>query len=100
MMNDLDRLRMLDNALGDSGFETAEKIGKLANDIESIRSLLDGVSDEFSFSFSKLWAALEIVGVKHQEEGTEPTEKECADLEEMKNELIKQTGKEIAARGG
>jgi len=99
-MNDLDRLRMLDKALGDSGFETSEKIGKLANDIESIRSSLDDVSDDFSLSFSKLWAALEIVGVKHQEEGTEPTEKECADLEEMKNDLKRQTGKEIADRVG
>ena len=99
-MNDLERLQLLDETLEKSEIGTTEKIGRLANDIESIRSLLGDVSEEFSASFAKLWAALEVVGVRHQEEGTEPTQQEAADLDEMKKNLKKHTEREIADKAG
>ena len=66
--------------------------------IESIRSSLEAVSKEFSESFARLWSALEVVAVNHQEQGTLPTVKEIMDLSEVRDALLECTVREISAR--
>jgi hypothetical protein len=97
-MNELDHLNLLKKTLEDSNISTAQSMGDLASDIESIRSLLDDVSEEFVNSFSILWAALEVVAVAHQEQNTEPSKNEIDDLEALKHTLMKCTEREIASR--
>ena len=99
-MNNLDRLRLLENTLANTNVETIENLGMLANDIESLCFTLDDVSDEFSTRFSKLWAALEVVAVRHQELGTDLTQLEVKDLGDMKRDLHNQTKREIFNRTG
>ncbi len=98
MMTDLDYLRLLERTLESSIINTTKSMGTLANDIESIRSSLEDASQDFTDNFARLWAALEVVAVEHQERGTEPTEKEIEDLEDMKNTLIGFVKREIAER--
>lgn len=99
-MDDLERLKLLLRTLSSSNIGTTESLGVLANEIESIRSMLENVSEAFVISFSRLWEALEIVAVAHQEQGTELTEYELIDLVTMKKDLEKQTEQEIAYRIG
>jgi|SRR5215204_369844 len=100
MMNDLDRLKILEKILLNTRIETVENIGVLANDIESLRNMLDDVSEEFSNSFAKLWAGLEVLVVRHQEGGTELSQHEVENLEELKRNFQRQTEREIADRAG
>lgn len=83
-MNDLERLKMLKTITARADISTVKEMGKLANDIESLRSMLGDVSDFFSERFSSLWAALEIVAVTHQENGSEPSPREIKDLSNLK----------------
>lgn len=98
MINDLDRLKLLEATLSNATLDSVESMGALANEIESIRSALDVVCEDFSSSFARLWAALEVVAEEHQENGTAATDKEIEDLETMKEDLISWTEREIATR--
>lgn len=99
-MDDLERLCLLRDVLNESRLSTASSLGELANQVESILASLEDVSEALRLAYSALWAGLEVVGVQHQESGTEPTAAELADLGVMTNRLRKEAEAEIVARGG
>lgn len=99
-MDDLDRLRLLRELLISSRLSTASSLGELANQVESMLTSIEEVPDDLRLAYAALWEALEIVGVQHQEAGTEPTATELADLRAMSDRLGMETNAEITARGG
>lgn len=99
-MDDLERLHLLRNLLIESHLSTASSLGKLANGIESILVSIEDAPDSIRIVYSTLWDALEVLGVQHQEAGTEPTTAELEDLYVMANRLREETEVEITSRGG
>jgi hypothetical protein len=97
-MDDLSRLKLLARILEETKLDTVESLGVLANDVESLRFSLGPVSEQFAESFAALWGALEVVAVRHQEEGTAPTAEELHDLDVIKREFSKHTTREITER--
>lgn len=97
-MTDLERLQLLKAVAIDAEINTCLEMGKLANDLESLRFMLETVSECFKTSFSALWAALEVVAVQHQEGGSEPTQEEKDDLSLLKNDFVKAVDYEINRR--
>ena len=98
-MDDLERLCILRDVLNESRLSTAISLGKLANQVESLIASIDDVPNDLRQAFAALWAGLEVVGVQHQEAGTEPTAAELADLRAMADRLRRETDAEIGARG-
>jgi len=94
-MNTLEKLKLFRTTLEGSELSSRDNLGRFSNDIESIYSSLENVSDEIVCSFSKLWAALEIVAVNHQENDTQPTRSEKDDLLQMIRNLGKILDSEI-----
>jgi hypothetical protein len=97
-MNDLERLYLLRDLLCDPELSMASSLGELANQIESLLSTIEVVPGGLNLAYSKLWGALEILGVQHQEAGTVPTGSDLAELGVMIDFLSKEVEAEIAAR--
>lgn len=97
-MTDLERLQLLKVVAIDAEIDTCPGMGKLANDLESLRSMLEVVSERFRTSFSAFWAALEVVAVQHQEDGSEPTQEEKNDLNLLKIDFLDAVDYEIKRR--
>ena len=68
-----------------------ETLGQLANDLDSLRSSLQGCSREFNSAGQQLWEALEVIAVAHQEQGTSLSDMEKRDLLAFADKLIAQT---------
>ncbi len=98
-MNDLERLRLLLTVLDTFTPTVGERLGKLANDIESVCSSIGSRSEAFDSKYFTLWDALEIIGVAHQEAGTTPSVAEIADVKRMVADFRIEVVKEIEARG-
>lgn len=94
-MNTLEKLKLFRTTLENSDLSNRERIGNLANDIESIHSSIEHVSDEVACSFSELWAALEIVAVNHQENDTQPSQSDRDNLLKMISGLRKKIDTQI-----
>jgi hypothetical protein len=99
-MDDLERLRLLRDLLIKRQLTSASSLGELANDVESILISIEEVPGGLKLAYVTLWEALEILGVKHQEAGTQPTAIELADLAILAERLKKEADKEITTRGG
>jgi len=97
-MTDLERLQLVKALAIDAQINTCLDMGKLANDLESLRSTIEVVSERFKASFSAFWAALEVVAVQHQEDGSEPTQEEKNDLNLLKNDFVDAVDYEIKRR--
>ena len=99
-MDDLGRLRLLRDLLIEPKLSSASSLGEFANGIESILTSVDEVPGGLKLAYATLWEALEVLGVKHQEAGTQPTAVELAELAAMAARLRKEADAEITIRGG
>src|SRR5688572_13020690 len=99
-MDDLERLRLMRDLLIKRQISSASSLGELASAIESILTSIDDVPSGLKLAYANLWGALEILGVKHQEAGTQPTLAELSTLAVMTEQLRKEVDSEIAKRGG
>ena len=98
-MNDAQRLHLFLKVLDSFVATDAKSLGKLANDIESVCSSIGSRSEEFDSKYFRLWDALEIIGVSHQEGGTKPSAAEIADVKNLVSAFRIEVVKESEVRG-
>ena len=94
-MNDVYRLRLLEDVLLRASIEEPNQLGQLANDIESLCSSIDGCSDSFFASFSSLWNALEFFADRSVQERTAIRRDEHSELTRLVGSLLEQTALEL-----
>jgi len=99
-MNDLDRLRLLGGLLNEPQFFNAGDLLMLSFQFESLLTSIDDVPDVLWRAFSTFWAALEVLGVRHQEVGTAPSSSELSDLRGMAEKFRSEVAAEIGRRAG
>ncbi|WP_172203135.1 hypothetical protein [Niveibacterium sp. COAC-50] len=97
-MNDLDRLRLLERTLLESSLDEASNLGRLANDIESLCSSIEGCESNFSSCYSSLWAALEVVALTSFELGAPIQQTQQCDLSQLVSGLLTATRAELNRR--
>jgi hypothetical protein len=97
-MNDLGRLRLLQDLLNDPPLFTSGDLLKLAGGIESLLTAIDEAPEVLMQPFTVFWEALEVLGVRHLEANTVPTSSELTDLGMMADALRREVASEINRR--
>ena len=95
-MNDLERLRLLESILLCVTLDEPQDLGRLANDIESLCSSIEGCKPAFLLSYSSLWKALEVIADQTFESNTPIQPAQKHDLVEMVGSLLAATQAELA----
>lgn len=95
-MNNFERLRLLESILLCATLDEPQDLGRLANDIESLCSSIEGCKPAFSRSYSSLWEALEVIAGQAFESNTPVRPDQKHDLVDMVGALLAATQAELA----
>jgi hypothetical protein len=95
-MTDVERLRLIAELLAKAELSDAGSLGHVAAQIESLFDSIALPPNPLCKAFSELWAALEVIGVQHQEAGTAPTAAEVIDLKALATKLQAEAEAEVS----